>query len=244
MMPYSLIRPLLFMLDPERAHTLALESVAACETAFAALGYAPAALRDPMLAQRLWNLDFPNPIGLAAGFDKNGRAPHAWPMLGFGFAELGTITAQPQAGNDLPRMFRYESERAVINRLGFNNAGAAAVAARLADLRARLPWPTPIGINIGKSRAVAVDDAVADYLDSFRRLRFFADYVVVNVSSPNTPGLRDLQDKARLQALLDALMRENAGNDAKPLLVKVAPDLPDEALADVVDVARDAGAAG
>ncbi len=241
---YSLIRPFLFMLNAERAHVVAMEAVAACEAASTAVGYAPSAPRDPLLSQRLWNLDFPNPVGLAAGFDKNGRAPHVWSALGFGFAELGTITAQPQAGNDPPRMFRYETQRAVINRLGFNNAGAAAVAARLADLRARAPFPVPIGINIGKSRVVAVDDAVADYLDSFRRLRSFADYVVVNVSSPNTPGLRDLQDKTRLQALLAALMRENVGADAKPLLVKVAPDLPDEALADVVAAARDSGVAG
>jgi len=241
---YSLIRPFLFTLDPERAHVVAMESAAACEAVLAGVRYAPGATRDPLLSQRLWNLEFPNPVGLAAGFDKNGRAPHFWSLLGFGFAELGTITAQPQAGNDPPRMFRYAAERAVINRLGFNNAGAAAVAARLADLRARAPFPVPIGINIGKSRAVAVGDAVDDYLDSFRRLRPFADYVVVNVSSPNTPGLRDLQDKTRLQALLTALMRENAGAGAKPLLVKVAPDLPDEALADVVAVARNSGVAG
>jgi dihydroorotate dehydrogenase len=243
-MSYSLIRPLLFRLDAERAHDLAMGAMAAGEAVLAAVRHAPAPPRDRSLVQRLWNIDFPNPVGLAAGFDKNGRAPHAWALLGFGFAELGTVTARPQPGNDRPRMFRYERELAVINRLGFNNDGAAAVARRLADLRARAPWPTPIGINIGKSRVVAVDDAVDDYVDSFRRLRFLADYVVVNVSSPNTPGLRELQDKDKLQSLLDALMRENAGGNARPLLVKVAPDLTDEALADIVAVARAAGVSG
>lgn len=242
---YPLLRRLLFCLDEERAHAFAMESLAACETALTAVRSSPSPLRHPMLEQRIWGLDFPNPVGLAAGFDKNGRAPHVWPLLGFGFAELGTVTARAQAGNDRPRMFRYESERAVVNRLGFNNAGAESVAARLSDLRARAAWPTPIGINIGKSRVVAVEEATADYLDSFNRLKGLADYVVVNVSSPNTPGLRELQEIDRLSALLERLMRANAEDGRpRPLLVKIAPDLADEGLAGVVDVAREAGVAG
>lgn len=244
-MLYTLLRHLLFSLDAERAHGLAMDAMAACETVLSRTGRAPAPTRDARLEQRLWNIDFPNPIGLAAGFDKNARAPHVWPLLGFGFAELGTVTALPQPGNERPRMFRYPAERAVINRLGFNNAGAAAVAQRLAELRRRAPWSTPIGINLGKSRAVDIDDATADYLASFRSLRSLADYIVINVSSPNTPELRELQDKDRLRALLDALMGENSsGGVPRPILVKVAPDLTDEGLAAVVEVARETGMSG
>jgi len=241
---YPALRQALFLLDAEHAHTLAMESLAALESTLCSVGYAPPPLRHPMLEQRLWNIDFPNPVGLAAGFDKNARGPHVWPLLGFGFAELGTVTAQPQPGNDRPRMFRYVADRAVINRLGFNNAGAQAVARRLADLRACAAWTAPIGINIGKSRVVELDDAVDDYRQSFAHLGELGDYVVVNVSSPNTPGLRDLQDAGRLAALLEALMRDNrALPQPRPLLVKVAPDLVDEALADVVRIARHAGVA-
>lgn len=244
-MSYASLRRLLFLLDPERAHVLAMESLAACEMLLSRCGRAPAPPRDTRLEQRLWNIDFPNPIGLAAGFDKNARAPHVWPLLGFGFAELGTVTALPQPGNDRPRMFRYPAQRAVVNRLGFNNAGARAVAQRLAELRRRVPWSTPIGINIGKSRAAGINDAAADYLASFRALHELADYIVVNVSSPNTPGLRELQDSDRLRALLDTLMRENsAGGVPRPILVKVAPDLTDEGLAAVVEVARETGVSG
>jgi dihydroorotate dehydrogenase len=244
-MLYPLVRSLLFRLDAERAHALAIDAVSACEAVFSRLGAGPAPPRRAVLEQRLWNLDFPNPIGLAAGFDKNACAPHVWPLLGFGFVELGTVTALPQPGNDRPRMFRYAAERAVINRLGFNNAGAEAVAARLRELRRRAPWAAPVGINIGKSRAVGIDEANADYLDSLRRLRELADYVVVNVSSPNTPGLRELQDKDRLRSLLEALMTENRSGPApRPILVKVAPDLGDEGLADVVEVARVTGVSG
>jgi dihydroorotate dehydrogenase len=216
------LRPLLFRLDPERAHQLAIRALALAQPWLARRApFSSAALR-----RSLWGLDFPNPVGLAAGFDKDARAPLAWSGLGFGFAELGTVTTVEQLGNPKPRIFRLPAERALINRLGFNNEGAAAVAARLA--RTATARRAPLGINLGKSRVTAIEDAVADYVTSFRQLAPLADYVVVNVSSPNTPGLRDLQTQAHLSELLSALQTEN-GQLARrrPLLVKLAPDLAD-----------------
>lgn len=246
---YQLIRPLLFRLDAERAHHLVFSGLVTCESLLART-YTPRPWTHPALAQRLWDLTFPNPVGLAAGFDKDARAPHVWPLLGFGFAELGTVTAQPQPGNPLPRLFRLLADRALINRLGFNNSGADAVAKQLAR-RLHAGGPAiPIGINIGKSRVTPLDQAAEDYAYSFRRLAPFASYVVINVSSPNTPGLRDLQAEEQLAALLAALVRENAAfaqqqrRPPLPLLIKVAPDLADDGLAQVVRVARDGGAAG
>lgn len=249
-MLYRAIRPLLFRLDAERAHNLVFGCLAAAEQLFARAGYAPRAWSHPALQQRLWDITFPNPVGLAAGFDKDARAPHVWPLLGFGFAELGTITAEPQPGNPRPRLFRLAHDRALINRLGFNNSGANAVAERLAHLQSVRAPAVPIGINIGKSRATPLDAAAADYVRSLRALSSFAAYVVINVSSPNTPGLRDLQAEKHLAALLDALRVENEavaatrGQPPRPLLIKVAPDLADDALPGIVDVARRGGAAG
>ncbi len=245
---YPAIRPLLFRLDAERAHHLAFSALRAGEWLLARTR-APRAWSHPLLAQRLWNVDFPNPVGLAAGFDKDARAPHVWPLLGFGFAELGTITAEAQPGNPRPRMFRLPGDQAIINRLGFNNSGAAAVAQQLARLQ-RVPSSIPLGINIGKSRVTPLAEAAADYVCSFRRLFPFAAYVVINVSSPNTPGLRDLQAEEELAALLAALVHENdvlaqtLRQPPRPLLIKVAPDLSDEALARIVHVARTGRAAG
>jgi len=245
---YRLIRPLLFRLGAERAHALVFGGLVACE-GLLARSYAPGAWTHPALAQRVWDVSFPNPVGLAAGFDKDARAPHLWPLLGFGFAELGTVTAQPQPGNPLPRLFRLPADHALINRLGFNNAGADAVARRMSRLLAARPR-IPLGINIGKSRVTALADAAGDYVHSFRMLAPFASYIVINVSSPNTPGLRDLQTEEQLAALLAALMRENAvfahqhSRAALPLLIKVAPDLADDGLAQIVRVAQTGGAAG
>jgi dihydroorotate dehydrogenase len=243
---YRILRPLLFRLDPERSHRLVVACLIAYEHVLARR-WPPRPWTHPALEQELWNLRFPNPVGLAAGFDKDARAPHVWPLLGFGFAELGTITAEPQPGNPTPRLFRFPHDRALINRLGFNNAGAAAVAQRLARLqRAQIP----LGINIGKSRIVVLERAVEDYLRSFRELFLGADYFVINVSSPNTPGLRDLQSEEHLSLLLHALVKHNDvlarlhGKRRRPLLIKLAPDLADEALPKIVDVARDCGAAG
>ena len=177
-----------------------------------------------------FGLKFPNAVGLAAGFDKNGRAWPAAAALGFGHVEIGTVTFHAQPGNPRPRAFRYPAEQAVINRMGFNNAGAAALAKRLEKLSGPGRRAIPLGINLGKSKVTSLDQATEDYLGSFRLLADHADYVVVNVSSPNTPGLRELQDAAWLQPLLAALVEENrvrvtAGKPRRPLLLKIAPDL-------------------
>jgi dihydroorotate dehydrogenase len=217
------VRPLLFALDPETAHHLAVGSLR-----FASdfpLLLAPLRRFAPVPnPTRLFGLNFPNPVGLAAGFDKNGVALPAWEALGFGFIEIGTVTAKPQPGNPKPRIFRYPAQQALINRLGFNNDGADAVARRLAALRHSGRWPrVPVGINIGKSKVTEFEHAAEDYLYSFGKLREFADYIVLNVSSPNTPGLRDLQQEEALATLLVAI---SAANDTrKPILLKIAPDL-------------------
>ncbi len=216
-------RPLLFSLEAETAHHLALGFLRQASH----IGVALAALRrfqPPAQPKTVFGINFPNPIGLAAGFDKNGIALPALAALGFGFLEIGTVTAQAQTGNPRPRMFRFSEQEALINRLGFNNDGADMVANRLRQLRESGRWPAiPIGINIGKSKATPLDQAPADYLHSFRRLRNFADYIVLNVSSPNTPGLRSLQDRESLSILLRAVQEEN--RTARPIIVKIAPDL-------------------
>ncbi len=246
---YHTLRPLLFRLDAEQAHRLVFQLLVAGEYLFRRLNRAPHAPTHPALAQNVWEIAFPNPVGLAAGFDKDARAPHVWPLLGFGFAELGTITAEAQPGNPLPRLFRLPQDRALINRLGFNNAGAAAVAASLARA-SRLASTVPIGINLGKSRRTPLEQAAGDYAASLRQLFRFADYVVVNVSSPNTPGLRDLQAEEQLAALLGRLADENDTlaqlhqQRPRPLLVKIAPDLADDALPAIVEVARRNRASG
>jgi dihydroorotate dehydrogenase len=227
---YRFVRSLLFQLDAETAHRLVFQILRVTEALLAQR----APYSSPLLRQDLWGLTFPNPIGLAAGFDKDARAPRAWPGLGFGFAELGTITAHAQPGNPRPRLFRLAEQKAFINRLGFNNAGAADAAARLSLLdpgRRRVP----LGINIGKSRQTPLANAVQDYLVSFRLLAPHADYVVVNVSSPNTPGLRDLQAGRHLNQLLAALQEEDDRlPKRRPLLVKLSPDMADDDLAEAV----------
>lgn len=188
-------------------------------------------LPDPRLEQHLWGLRFPNPIGLAAGFDKNGVASSVWSAFGFGFAELGTVTWHPQPGNPRPRLFRLPADQAALNRMGFNNAGAEAMAALLE----RSPRPSiPIGINLGKSKITPLEAAKEDYLASFRRLHPLGDYFVINVSSPNTPGLRELQAKEPLALLLEAL--QTANTPRKPLLLKIAPDLSWEQIAAILDL--------
>jgi dihydroorotate dehydrogenase len=175
--------------------------------------------------RKVFGITFPNPVGLAAGFDKNGVALPALAALGFGFIEIGTITAKAQAGNPRPRIFRYPQQGALINRLGFNNDGADVVAARLRRLRGSGRWPgIPVGINIGKSKITPIEAAADDYLYSFRLLREFADYVVLNVSSPNTPSLRTLQEHDGLQQLLGVIRKENQ-IARKTILLKIAPDL-------------------
>ena len=182
----------------------------------------------------VFGITFPNPVGLAAGFDKNGVALRAWAALGFGFVEIGTVTAQPQPGNPRPRIFRFPEQAALINRLGFNNDGADIVAERLRRQRERGRWPNvPVGINIGKSKVTPLEGAVEDYLYSFRKLVPFADYIALNVSSPNTPGLRSLQESEALSSLLHAIKEENSGAK-KPVLLKIAPDLSPAELNEVI----------
>jgi dihydroorotate dehydrogenase len=198
-------------------------------------------LQDDRLKQSLWGLKFSNPIGLAAGFDKDGVASGLWPSFGFGFAELGTVTLHPQPGNPTPRLFRLPADRAVLNRMGFNNQGAAVLAERLAGRwgsgeMGRWEGGGTIGINLGKSKITPLAEAAEDYLQSFRLLKRWGDYFVVNVSSPNTPGLRSLQATDQLEPIFQALQQENT--EQKPLLVKIAPDLEWEAIAEVLDLAQ------
>ena len=246
---YAVARRALFRLEAERAHELAVLALRAAEPSARALRRAAPSGpgRESPLGQRVLGLYFPSPIGLAAGFDKNAIAPHVWPLLGFGFAELGTVTALPQPGNPRPRLFRLEAEHAIVNRLGFNNDGAERVAERLGRLLAGRRPLIPLGLNLGCSRVAIGDRAreLADYCASARLLAPHADYLAINVSSPNTPGLRDLQEPGRLGDLVRAIRAELGGLAARrPLLVKLAPDLADPAVQEVVTAARDAGADG
>jgi dihydroorotate dehydrogenase len=236
---YPLIRPALFALPEETAR----------EFAFWALGTGlgnwftghRAGERDPpILAQRLWGLDFANPIGLAAGFDKDARVPEAMRRLGFGFVEIGTVTPRPQPGHPKPRVFRLVEDEAVINHLGFNSDGLDAVITRLSGNRGRIGL---IGLNLGKNAETA--DPASDYEEGIRRTAGLADYLAINVSSPNTPGLRDLQRRAPLEQLLRRLLRarELAGFST-PLLVKIAPDLTADEREDIARVALDTGIDG
>ncbi|MFC9691296.1 quinone-dependent dihydroorotate dehydrogenase [Kribbella sp. NPDC056951] len=195
-------------------------------------------------ARTVFGIRFPGPVGLAAGMDKNGIALPAWRALGFGFVEVGTVTAQPQPGNEKPRLFRLVEDEAVINRMGFNNLGSAALAERLEGYG---PLGYPLGVSIGKSKVTPLDKAVDDYVISLRRLYQYGDYFAVNVSSPNTPGLRALQDAGHLRELLTALHLEAVvlGNgSSKPILVKIAPDLTPSAIDELLGVCTDVGVAG
>ncbi|MDP9187286.1 MAG: quinone-dependent dihydroorotate dehydrogenase [Verrucomicrobiota bacterium] len=223
-----LVRPLLFSINPETAHRLAIGSLRAASRVDLALRVLKA-FQPPPKPKSLFGLNFPNPIGLAAGLDKNGVALPAWAALGFGFIEIGTVTAKAQPGNPKPRIFRFPDQKALINRLGFNNDGADTIAHRLSKLQRSGRWPNvPVGINIGKSMSTPLTEASEDYLYSFRLLREFADYIVLNVSSPNTPGLRELQGPDALSKLLSAVGEKNLIT-RKPVVVKIAPDLaPDE----------------
>jgi dihydroorotate dehydrogenase len=190
--------------------------------------------QDDRLSQTVFGLKFPNPVGLAAGFDKDAVAVGMWQYLGFGFAEMGTVTQYAQPGNPPPRLFRLAEDRAALNRMGFNNRGSEAMAVVLAECD-RSQLQIPIGINLGKSKVTPLEQAADDYLHSFKRLQDRGDYFVINVSSPNTPNLRDLQAIDPLRAIFDRLM--SANSDGKPILVKIAPDLAFEDIAAVVELA-------
>lgn len=238
-----LVRPALFALSAEAAHNLAIRALHAASKRPSALHQLERFAPQPK-PKTVFGLTFRNPVGLAAGFDKNGVALPAWAALGFGFVEVGTVTAKPQPGNPKPRIFRYPQQGALINRLGFNNDGADVVAARLRALRESERWPAiPVGINIGKSKITPLEQAVEDYLHSFRLLAPLADYMVLNVSSPNTPGLRSLQDQDALRQLLFAVARENE-TIGKPVLLKIAPDLGPADLGQVIATAEENRIAG
>src|SRR5205085_2460894 len=237
------VKPLLFSLDPETAHHVAIGSLRAFSQWSFVLRMLERFQPSPK-PKTLFGLTFPNPIGLAAGFDKNGVAIPALAALGFGFAEIGTVTAKAQPGNPRPRIFRYPEQEALINRLGFNNDGADVVAARLRELRASGRWPEiPVGINIGKSKITPLEEAAEDYLYSFRLLIGQADYVVLNVSSPNTPGLRSLQGAEALDQLLGAIRAENQ-TSRKPVLLKIAPDLSLAELEQIIAISEQNDIAG
>ncbi len=249
---YRVLRSALFLLPPDDSHTLAGATLrlAAALPGVRELIRALHQVRDPSLEMTLFGLRFPNPVGLAAGFDKDACFVRGVPLLGLGFTELGTVTPRPQPSNPRPRLFRLPAQRALINRMGFNNRGAAAMAERLARLRAHGPLPGPIGINLGKNRDTPLEEAAADYRSALEVLLPFADYLVVNVSSPNTPGLRDLQTPARLAGLLAGVVpaaRRPAGSPGAgpvPVLLKLAPDLVDEDLPGLVETALSGGVAG
>ena len=219
----SLIRPIAFRLDPEKVHEFVMQGISA--------GLFPGASKpleyDPV---ELFGVRFPNRLGLAAGFDKNALAVNHWHKFGFGYVEIGTVTWQPQPGNDRPRMFRLPADQGLINRMGFNNHGALAVAEKLSKSSPKIP----IGVNLGKSKITPLEEAHDDYRQSFEVLQTLGDYFVVNVSSPNTPGLRSLQDREPLIRIFDALRGVNA---TKPMFVKVAPDLAESALEEILGVA-------
>jgi dihydroorotate dehydrogenase len=237
------VRPLLFSLDAETAHHLTIRLLGRASHFDPALRVLRSFQRSSKV-KTLFGINFPNPVGLAAGLDKNGVALPAWAALGFGFIEIGTVTAKAQPGNAKPRIFRLPAQQALINRLGFNNDGADAIARRLAALRASGRWPAvPVGINIGKSRATPLEQATDDYLYSFRMLWDFADYITLNVSSPNTPGLRELQEPEKLSELLHAIGKE-AGTARKPLLVKISPDVSAIELKAILAVCEENGVSG
>lgn len=235
----SLLRSVLFRLPAEAAHELALKSLASAP-AFVTSSLAARYRRSPFGKLKRFGLTFDNPVGLAAGFDKNGIALSPLASLGFGFIEAGTVTFRPQPGNPKPRLFRLPLDRALINRAGFNNEGAKAFARRVSKARPNCV----LGVSIGKSKVTPLEEAVADYLKTFDLVNDVADYIAVNVSSPNTPRLRELQHAEHLDELLSALQKRNQeladkhGQKLKPLLLKLSPDLSDDELSDAISVAQ------
>jgi dihydroorotate dehydrogenase len=245
---YALLKPLLFSLEPERVHNLVMSSLAfgAHNKPILEIIENFCAVHDPRLEVEAFGLKFPNPVGLAAGMDKNAVALPVWAALGFGFAEIGSVTAHAQPGNKKPRMFRLPDDAAIINRMGFNNHGSSLIAQKLGQWEGTHGKPrVPLGINLGKSKMTLLEDAPSDYLQSLARLWQYGDYFVVNVSSPNTPGLRELQDKDKLEELLGAVMgfaRDQA--TPKPILLKIAPDLTESQLEEILALTEAHGIAG
>jgi dihydroorotate dehydrogenase len=229
-------------MNPESAHGVTFSALRALGPLARGLSHLGCGSADPRLRVQVAGLDWASPIGLAAGLDKNGVLARFWPTLGFGAVELGTVTALAQPGNPKPRLFRFPNDGALINRMGFNNAGSERLSERLAAFRGTCPnGHVPIGVNLGKSKVTPLDEAVDDYAISTQRTARFADYLVVNVSSPNTPGLRELQGAEHLQSILTAVIEKSEG---KPVFVKLSPDLHRDALSAAIDVVEENGAAG
>ncbi|MEO8590044.1 MAG: quinone-dependent dihydroorotate dehydrogenase [Flavobacteriales bacterium] len=238
---YGLLRPLLFLLSPERAHHLTFSLLEVAKHLPGALALVGAGRPHGDASVELMGLRFPGPVGLAAGMDKDAKHVDALSRIGFGFVEIGTLTPLAQPGNDKPRLFRLKADRALINRMGFNNGGVDAAVERL---RHRKPGII-VGGNIGKNKATPNERAIDDYVKCFNALHPVVDYFVVNVSSPNTPGLRELQDKGPLLAILNELQSRNMRSvKAKPILLKIAPDLTDAQLDDVCAVVKESGIQG
>ncbi|EDY84275.1 dihydroorotate oxidase [Verrucomicrobiia bacterium DG1235] len=243
----NLLKPLFFKLDPERAHELTVDSLRVMRAIPGLSRFLGVFNQLPSAAKpvEVFGVSFPNRIGLAAGFDKNAVCWEAFEAFGFGHVEIGTVTYKAQPGNPRPRLFRYPQHDAVLNRMGFNNHGAQFVAARLAKQPGPGERRIPLGVNIGKSKVAPLDKAVEDYLGSFALLADHADYVAINVSSPNTPDLRKLQEESRLRELLGELVAANAAREAskagsrKPILLKIAPDLTDGQVDDIVQILHD-----
>jgi len=247
---YQLLKPILFKFDPEKVHYFVTRNLRRFNRfpGGAALSRSVWAVNDTRLERTVFGLKFKNPVGLAAGFDKNGEVIAEMANLGFGFVELGTVTPLPQPGNPKPRMFRLPADAALINRMGFNNLGVDVLASRIAAYRkspAAAKNPVIIGGNIGKNKNTPNEDAVSDYIKCFDRLFDVVDYFVVNVSSPNTPGLRALQEKEPLMHILNTLQQRNLKSGvSRPILLKIAPDLTDEQLNDIVEIVQQTGIAG
>jgi dihydroorotate dehydrogenase len=249
--PYEkIVRPLLFAQDAERAHDFTLKILARASRSKFACDAIGKFFSAPELPVELFGLKFPNPIGLAAGMDKFAAAVPVWEKLGFGFCELGGVTWHAQPGNPPPRMFRAVADEAIVNRMGFNNFGAEVFAQKLSEWKKPGRWPKhPVGINLGKSKTTPLEKAAEDYANSFRVLRDLADFFVVNVSSPNTPNLRQLQDKSALDEILVAIQEQNGSQNSeariqKPVLVKIAPDLSFEALDEILELVSSRSIAG
>lgn len=238
---YPLLRRALFLLPPERAHHLAITGLGLLGKCPGLDALRPAVADDPRLAVHAFGLRFPNPLGLAAGFDKGEGVGAGLFALGFGAVEAGTITPVAQPGNPAPRLFRLPAQKALVNRMGFNNEGAAAAARRLAAIRYR---PGPLGVNLGKNKVTPAERAPDDYLRAFEATAEVGDYFVVNVSSPNTPGLRALQNPESLTAILRPLLDAARARGGKPVLLKLAPDLADEDVDAAAELAVDLGVAG
>jgi dihydroorotate dehydrogenase len=234
----GIIRPVLFAQEAEQIHDRTLRLLACVSRNNFLLNFTSALCGAPELPVELFGLRFPNPVGLAAGMDKWAQAVPAWQALGFGFSELGGVTWQSQPGNPTPRLFRALADEAIVNSMGFNNPGASAFAEALVRWKQADRWPShPVGVNLGKSKVTPLEKAAEDYANTFRVLRPYVDFCVVNVSSPNTPNLRQLQDKSALDEILAALQQNNTGPKLTPILVKVAPDLSFEALDEILELA-------